>query len=266
MKQRVISAVVMLLILGICLFVSPITRALIVAFCAIVSVYEMGKCYKALGRKTQTAPIMAYVVVHTILCLVGAETWALIGAFLAALYFILMFSICVKSYRQTSEYSLAILCYPVVLYAVVIRIMQQEDWLAICAVAALSTWFCDSFALFGGKRFGKHKLSPEVSPKKTWEGSLCGAASSIVAGIIAWLFIQSEGTYPFWLCAIVGLIASTMGQFGDLAASLFKREAGLKDYSNLIPGHGGMMDRADSLLFSIPTTWVCMELYKLLTA
>ncbi|MBR5045942.1 MAG: phosphatidate cytidylyltransferase, partial [Oscillospiraceae bacterium] len=127
----------------------------------------------------------------------------------------------------------------------------------------LGTWSCDAFALFGGRRFGKHKLSPHVSPNKTVEGSLCGAAASALFGVLAWLLLMKQGA-ELWVCVAVAVIASTLGQFGDLAASLFKREAGIKDYSDLIPGHGGMMDRADSLLFSIPTAWFCIEMIDLI--
>ena len=126
------------------------------------------------------------------------------------------------------------------------------------AIACISTWVCDSFALFGGKRFGKHKLAPEVSPNKTVEGAICGAVSAVVAGII--LFFVLKQWYPVncLACALTALICSSFGQVGDLAASLIKRMAGLKDYSNLIPGHGGVMDRVDSLLFSIPSAYFCL--------
>ena len=106
-------------------------------------------------------------------------------------------------------------------------------------------------------RFGRHKLAPLVSPKKTIEGALCGALSSIVTGFIVWLIFRFTYPIPLWLCLVTSLLASSMGQIGDLAESLLKRMIGVKDFSNLIPGHGGMFDRADSLLFSIPTVYVC---------
>ena len=92
---------------------------------------------------------------------------------------------------------------------------------------------------------------------------MCGALASAVFGVLAWALLRDLGA-ELWVCVTVAVIASTMGQFGDLAASLFKRESGIKDYSDLIPGHGGMMDRADSLLFSIPTAWFCMELLDII--
>ena len=95
---------------------------------------------------------------------------------------------------------------------------------------------------------------------------MCGAVASAVFGVLAWLLLKGTTDAVLWICVVVALLASTMGQFGDLAASLVKREAGIKDYSNLIPGHGGMMDRADSLLFSVPTAWLCIELLQLIGA
>lgn len=114
----------------------------------------------------------------------------------------------------------------------------------------VSAWMCDSFAYFTGRLFGKHKLAPELSPKKTVEGSLGGIFFSVV-GCVAYGAIAGaiSGADPDYLVlAISGLILSVVAQIGDLFASLIKREAGIKDYSNLLPGHGGIMDRFDSIL------------------
>jgi phosphatidate cytidylyltransferase len=116
----------------------------------------------------------------------------------------------------------------------------------------------DTLALFGGRRFGKRALCPEVSPKKTIEGAVCGQLSSILSGLIAWWLLGLSGSpVPLRLCLVTAFLAAFMGQIGDLAESLLKRMIGVKDFSNLIPGHGGVFDRADSLLFSIPTVYLC---------
>ena len=81
----------------------------------------------------------------------------------------------------------------------------------------------------------------------------------MMAALVFWLF-SSYSPLPLWLCVVTALVSSTMGQIGDLAESLMKRMIGVKDFSNLIPGHGGMFDRADSLLFSIPTAYLCLHL------
>ena len=139
-------------------------------------------------------------------------------------------------------------------------ISVSRIWAFTLILACLSTWVCDSFAMFGGRWFGKHKVAPLVSPNKTVEGCVCGFLSSLVTGVIIYFIPGLCPGIPLWLCVLTCAVASTMGQIGDLAESLLKRMIGVKDFSNLIPGHGGMFDRADSLLFSIPTAYLCLFL------
>jgi phosphatidate cytidylyltransferase len=113
----------------------------------------------------------------------------------------------------------------------------------------------DTFALFTGMLIGKHKLAPSVSPKKTVEGAIGGAVfgvlTFVVAGIISEKVTGVDVSLP--LFAAAGLITSVIGQFGDLFMSVIKRHCDLKDFGNLMPGHGGILDRFDSLIFAAPT-------------
>lgn len=264
MKTRVISAVVLLCLVGVCFFLSPVSRALFLMAAAMLAVWEMSEVQLRMGRDLPRLLLLLYLLAHTALCLLLAPLWALVSLFSAVE--ILLLSLCVVQRRFGAEGAvggLFALLYPSSLFAVIIRLSLSEYWLVPFATAALATWLCDAFALFGGMRFGKHKLSPAISPHKTVEGSLCGAAMSLLGGVVVWALLRAELRWlPVYL--LTALIGSTMGQVGDLAASLFKREAGIKDYSNLIPGHGGVMDRVDSLLFSIPTAWLCLKLAELL--
>ena len=117
-----------------------------------------------------------------------------------------------------------------------------------------SIWICDSAAFFGGTALGKHKLFPRVSPKKSWEGAIFGFVFAILAMILAKNLVLDFLSLKDAIA--IGLITGTIGQIGDLAESLLKRDAGVKDSSNLIPGHGGIFDRFDSLLFSAPVIYL----------
>jgi phosphatidate cytidylyltransferase len=134
-----------------------------------------------------------------------------------------------------------------------LREMYQVDYsqggLLIISIFA-SIWICDSAAFFGGTALGKHKLLPRVSPNKSWEGAIFGLLFAVIAMVISKVIFLD---FLSWFDVItIGLIVGIIGQIGDLIESLFKRDAGVKDSSALIPGHGGIFDRFDSLLYTAP--------------
>ena len=107
-------------------------------------------------------------------------------------------------------------------------------------------------AYFTGYFLGKHKLCPKISPKKTIEGSIGGIIGSVVlSALFGYFFFERILIH----CIIIGIIGGIVSQFGDLTASVFKRKMGIKDYGNLIPGHGGILDRFDSVLFTAPMVY-----------
>lgn len=125
---------------------------------------------------------------------------------------------------------------------------EQGGFLIISILVTI--WICDSAAFFLGTAFGKHKLFPRVSPKKSWEGALAGFVFAILTMIAAQLLVLDF--FTIFDAIIIGAIVGIIGQYGDLIESLIKRDAEVKDSSNLIPGHGGVFDRFDSLLFASP--------------
>ena len=120
-------------------------------------------------------------------------------------------------------------------------------------------WICDSAAFFGGTALGKHKLFPRVSPKKSWEGAIFGFVFAILAMILAKNLVLDFLSLKDAI--VIGFIIGTFGQIGDLAESLLKRDAGVKDSSHIIPGHGGVFDRFDSLLFSSPIIYLYLTYF-----
>jgi phosphatidate cytidylyltransferase len=118
-------------------------------------------------------------------------------------------------------------------------------------------WICDTAAQFVGLKYGKHKLFPRVSPNKSWEGAVSGFVAAIGAAVLARYLVL-----PFFSLGesiVIGFVVGVFGQLGDLAESLLKRDAGVKDSSAIIPGHGGMLDRFDSLLFVSPVLYLYFD-------
>ena len=122
-------------------------------------------------------------------------------------------------------------------------------WVLLTMVLA---WGSDTSAYFVGRKFGKTKLAPRISPKKTLEGSAGGLAASVVGAVIMSFFLPGLGPID---AVALGILAGAAGQAGDLLMSVLKRSSGVKDSGGILPGHGGILDRADALAFTAPATW-----------
>ena len=263
MKNRFVSAAIMLALALLCTLLSPITRVLFFAAAGILCCYEFSRQMETLEVYFSAWVLYVYITSQAVLALLHAGCAFYLGSFLCAVYLAMLSGILRRRVSGNGALdTVAGLGYPAFPFAMLIMISVSEIWLPALALGCVSTWVCDSAALFGGSAFGKHKLAPHISPKKTVEGALCGALASLVAGALLSLApFMREFSLP--LCVCGALLASTLGQLGDLAESLLKRMIGIKDFSNLIPGHGGIFDRADSLLFSIPTAYLCLLLARL---
>jgi phosphatidate cytidylyltransferase len=121
----------------------------------------------------------------------------------------------------------------------------------------LVTWLGDTGAYFAGRFFGKHKLYPAVSPKKTWEGAIGGLAGSLAAAIAMKLIRLDHLTWVDLI--LITIPGAALGQMGDLVESLFKRSTGVKDSGAILPGHGGILDRIDAVLFFAPYLWFYLQ-------
>ena len=139
----------------------------------------------------------------------------------------------------------------------------HDSWISLprgawwLLVVLLGVWGFDSAAFFSGRYLGRHKLAPKISPAKTWEGVLGGFVLSIAAGLI--LTVNPLGV-PWYLAILLGILIGVAAVLGDLAESLIKRQTHVKDSGQIMPGHGGMLDRIDSLLFAVIVVYVFAQL------
>lgn len=139
-----------------------------------------------------------------------------------------------------------------------VALRQAEQGLLWMLVALACTWACDSFAYIVGRAVGRRLFAPRLSPKKTWEGTLGGVAAAAVAGLLAVPLVGMP-----WPAALgLGVAVAVVAIAGDLAESFIKRQLGIKDSGSLIPGHGGALDRLDSLLFAVPLVYYVALLWS----
>ncbi len=158
---------------------------------------------------------------------------------------------------------LVYIAYPLTLIP---RILAEEDGTALLLFLFLCVWSGDIAALYIGKRFGRHKFAPRLSPNKTWEGAVASlfASAAFGMGLVflgEWFtqtgssFTRLHTTEPWWVFLILAVGLNIAAQFGDLVESALKRGAGIKDSGKLLPGHGGVLDRIDALLVAAPVLW-----------
>lgn len=138
-----------------------------------------------------------------------------------------------------------------------LKLNVQNDGLGYVILLFVIIVLTDTGCYYFGKNFGKHPLAPTVSPKKTIEGSIGGAVCAIVGALVVGYFIK----LGIWHSLILGILCTTFAQIGDLCESLIKRDAGVKDSSDLLPGHGGFLDRTDSYVFTIPIMYYYLKYF-----
>ena len=257
-KKRFLPAVLIVAVTFGCILLSRFTRIMFFLALAVASAYELRQVLDKAGMDVPVCLPVGYVTLQAILCGVGASP-AWMEALFALAAFTALFWTVLRPARgaRFAIDNLFVLMWPFGFYAIILRAAASDTWLPVLVLGILSAWACDCMALVGGKYLGVHKMARTVRPHKTWEGAIVGGLSAILAGmLISWIL-----GWRFDMCVWVSFAASCFGQAGDLAASLFKRMAGVKDYGNLMPEHGGVMDKMDSLLFSIPAAYFLLALY-----
>lgn len=280
MKQRVITAVVLLALLAVVVWqINTPVLVLVIAFLAAVAANEIMRCAKVENtfiRVVATgyaACVPFFASAKALTPWVSEAVWGkVIGAvpgvvYLIALVLVLLLAM-LKGYAYTTFEDVAVSVFAGALvpfgFSVFIRLrdMFQIEQFGIYLIfygliCALAT---DSAAQLAGMAFGKHKMSPNISPKKTVEGAIGGLIFSLILNAVAMILYNRLADFKMDEFAVTVLLAaclpvSFLGMMGDLSASVLKRNFGVKDFGKIFPGHGGVMDRFDSSMFTLPVTY-----------
>ena len=259
MKTRILAAIVLIGVLVAALLIASawVAAAVVGLMCGIAS-YEL--LYRTGLVKHWRLNVYSAVMAF------GTAAWSYFSAGYAAaligifVYTLLLFAELLLSgaklpVRDVCVCLLSGIVVPFLLTALV-RIIVMPGGRCLIFIPFLMAFLSDTGAYFVGVFFGKHKLCPVISPKKTWEGFFGGIATAVAGMLVFGLIMERFFLYDvnYLLALVYGLLGAVAGVMGDLSMSVIKRQTGIKDYGNLIPGHGGILDRFDSVMITAPLT------------
>ena len=251
MKTRVLSGLIMLPLL-IILFLGGYV---LFAACLVIGIMGVREFYNGF-RKLDVKPSLG------IACEAAAALYAinLTGAryewymlwFFGVVLVSLLYLFNIENRKLEDAMATITGIFYVVFFSFHVTLVDQTEYSSMVWLIVITAFGTDVMAYFSGYLLGKHKLCPKISPKKTIEGSIGGILGSVILSGIFGYFVMPDLLVH---CLIIGVLGGIVSQFGDLTASIFKRKMGIKDYGNLIPGHGGILDRFDSVLFTGPMVY-----------
>jgi phosphatidate cytidylyltransferase len=286
--KRVLTAVILIPIVLLLVLRAPVpVLALVAALVALLSVQELLKLTEAFGIRPFRWPTYTFVGLFFLYMALSPPTKPLLdtaifiytigfAAAIAPFVFLLLgiWRLDLSSAFPAAAVSVLAFAYIALPLAFLVQIRQQWSGAFMLLYLLLVVWAGDIFAYFVGRSLGRHSMSPRISPKKTWEGALASLIASIGVGILLYnyalpissallsvqLMERRDGYFalqspPLWSTLLLSAAINIAAQLGDLAESLIKRGAGVKDSGSILPGHGGMLDRIDALLFAAPVLW-----------
>ncbi len=267
MKTRIIAAAALLPLLLVVLLVLPsVFTGILFGLLAAIGTYEL---LWATGFVKNVRLIIYCAIMALFLGLWSSlqlsQAWLILALvlFAAALYGELLASHAKLPYQQVCICFVAGLVIPLMLTSIA-RIRSLNNGVFYVLLPFVMAFSSDTGAYFAGRAFGKHKLAPVISPNKTVEGVIGGVAAGVAVMALYTLVLQLFGFQVNYLYAVVyGVVGSLAAVFGDLSFSAVKRQTGIKDYGNLIPGHGGVLDRFDSMTVVAPLAEVLLYLLPL---
>lgn len=279
MKTRILSGVgvvVFLIVMLLCIY-TPVF-ALFPALLSGIAVFEIERVAQVKNKLLMGVSI-AFAALLPVL--ISAEI-ALPASLIAIGYCILLLLLMLAQYEITRFEHVAIALFASLaiplsfscmlllrdIYTVYPQSYSKADGLLFVIFGISSAWVTDMCAYFVGSKFGKHKMTPKISPKKSWEGAVGGVAGAVLVNLLVYVIfnaiVEERLLLPYWAVLLITIALAVISMFGDLSASVIKRNYGAKDFGKLIPGHGGVMDRFDSCLFVLPTLYFIVRLAAML--
>lgn len=287
LKRIVVGVIAALLMITILIFRNTPLLSIALAFLAVVAAYEIEKCVQVKNKA-----IMAVSLVFTAFVPfyyeyapeLASRGIVLPVTAILSFYVVLLFILMLTNYDNTKfeDVATVILATTFVPWAfsILIRLNDIDATnpaaydghyaMFYILIGLFCAWLTDTFAYFTGKFLGKHKLCPKISPKKTVEGALGGVVGAVLSCVIAFLvfdkFYFTVHSVSIWEVILLSAVLSIVGMCGDLTASVMKRNFGVKDFGNLFPGHGGVMDRFDSALFVLTVLYAAVTIKGIVMA
>ncbi len=266
MKQRIISALVGVIVLVVVLFGNQSVFDVVVTLISAAAIFEV---ISAVGLKNNKLLVVVSMLMPFALMgatyLPGEYFGGILYLFMAIMLVVMLFG---KGKYPFSKVAMLIAISAVIsiafIHVALVRRLGNGNLDVL--VVLIGCWITDTCAYFTGMFCGKHKLAPTISPKKTIEGSIGGiigvtviltAYAHVAANIMGNITVNTTSAI------IVGLVSGVISQFGDLCASIIKRENGVKDFGHIMPGHGGVMDRFDSFLFVAPAVYYILKFFPI---
>ncbi|MDO4810660.1 MAG: phosphatidate cytidylyltransferase [Eubacteriales bacterium] len=275
MKQRILVAVVGIPLLLLILVWAPdwATMALMMLL-SVIGAHELMNALCGAEKAKRWWGLASTMSVFTVICVAWSQDsyramgLGLLGKIFLALFIVLTLVCMVTEYGKENALTFTDIAaiftsgiaIPLAL-SCLLRLRMLPHGGGIVLIPLVAAFCSDSAALFAGMAFGKHKLAPLVSPKKTVEGAVGGLVGGMVGMVlfrIIFFFCTVQKLNILW-CILLGLVGAAMGQLGDLSFSAIKRQCGIKDYGRLLPGHGGVLDRFDSVIFAAPVVWLIVS-------
>ena len=289
MLKRIATAAVLIPIVLVLVLRAPVAvEALVAALVALLTVHEFLKLTESYGVRPLGIPTYGFVAGFFLLLAinVGAETplfsmgkFLISLAFAAAIAPFLFLTITMRRDNMSGAYpaaAAAVFAFTYIALPLGMLVQLRQQWAGgfLLLYLLLVVWSGDIFAYFVGKSIGRHLMAPRISPKKTWEGAAASLAASLAVGVLlfhyalplssallnAGLIERRDGVFglekpALWPIILLTVAINMAAQLGDLVESLIKRGANVKDSGTILPGHGGMLDRIDALLFAAPLLW-----------